>query len=239
MASHYQKKYGKSLMFYERTIHLKLFGDLKGKKLLDLGCGGGQTSVFFAKKGATVTGIDFSQKQIDFAKELAEEEKLKISFLQGKIENLSVFKGCTYDLINSSHAIHYVRNLQECFDEAFRVLKPGGKFVFSVSHPLNHITETKDGCLIIKRSYFQKGKYEWNWEYPKKGMKYHMYLYTRKVSDYFAALKKSGFIIEDLLEPKTDLDKNSPWYSQEEPEEEMIPGALIFGARKPKRKIHQ
>ena len=233
MSPYYQKKYGKSLMFYEKTIHLKLFGNLKSKKLLDLGCGGGQTSIFFAEHGAIVTGIDFSKKQIDFAKALAKRKGMeKISFQQGSMEDLSVFGDCSFDLVNSSHTIHYVENLQKCFDEVFRVVKPKGKFVFSVSHPLNHIVERENNQLVVRRSYFQKGKYKWNWEYPAEELKYPMFLFIRKVDDYFVALRKSGFAVEDLLEPKTNLDKNSPWYNQSEPQEELVPGVLIFGARK-------
>jgi len=233
MSPYYQRKYGDSLMFYEKTIHLKLFGNLENKKLLDLGCGGGQTSILFAEHGAIVTGIDFSQKQIDFAKALAKKKRMKeVSFQQGDIEDLSVFRDCSFDLVSSSHTIHYVENLQKCFDEAFRVLKPKGKFVFSVSHPLNYIVERENNQLIIKGSYFRKGKYKWNWEYPEEELKYPMSLFIRKVDDYFTALRKSGFAVEDLLEPKTDLDKNSPWYNQSEPQEELVPGVLIFGARK-------
>jgi ubiquinone/menaquinone biosynthesis C-methylase UbiE len=239
MSPYYQRKYGNSLMFYEKTIHLKFFGNLKGKKLLDLGCGGGQTSIFFAEQGAIVTGVDFSKKQIDFAKDLAKKKRMgKVSFQQGNMEDLSVFKDCSFDLVNSSHTIHYVKNLQKCFNEVFRVLKPKGKFVFSVSHPFNHIVETENNRLVVKRSYFRKGKYKWNWDYPEEGLEYPTFLFIRKVDDYFVALKQSGFVVEDLLEPKTDLDKNSPWYSDGEPKEEMIPGALIFGARKPQKKGH-
>lgn len=233
MSSYYQKKYGGSLMFYEKTIHLNLFGNLKSKKLLDIGCGGGQTSIFFTEQGALVTGVDLSKKQIDFARVLAKRKGIeKISFHQGNMEDLSVFEDCSFDLVNSSHTIHYVENLQKCFGEIIRVLKPKGKFVFSVSHPLNHIVETENNQLVVRRSYFKKGKYEWNWEYPEEGLKYPMYLLIRKVDDYFVALRKSGFVVEDLLEPKTDLDKNSPWHNQSEPQEELVPGVLIFGARK-------
>jgi len=233
MSPYYQRKYGKSLMFYEKTIHLKLLGNLKNKKLLDLGCGGGQTSVFFAEQGAIVKGVDFSKKQIDFAKDLAEKKGVgKLSFQQGNIEDLSVFEECSFDLVNSSHTIHYVKDLQKCFDEIFRILQPKGKFVFSVLHPLNHIVEKENNQFVVRRSYFQKGKYKWNWEYPTEGLKYPMHLFMRKVDDYFVTLRKSGFVVEDLLEPKTNLDKNSPWYNQSEPQEELIPGALIFGARK-------
>jgi len=236
MSPYYQKKYGKSLMFYEKTIHLKLFGGIKGKKLLDLGCGGGQTSIFFAQQGAIVIGVDFSEKQIESAKALAERMKIgKVSFQQGDMENLSVFNDRSYDLVNSSHTIHYIKNLQGCFDEIFRVLKPGGKFVFSVSYPFNHIVDTENNQLVVKRSYFQGGEYGWNWEYPEERLKYPISLLIRKVDDYFAVLRKSGFLVEDLLEPKTDLDKNSPWYNQSEPHEELVPGVLIFGVRKPRK----
>lgn len=235
MAPYYQKKYGESLMFYEKTIHLPLLGDLKDKKLLDLGCGGGQTSIFFATQGAVVTGIDFSKRQTDFAEDAARKEKIKVEFLQVNIEDLSMFEDRSFDLVNSSHVIHYVKNIKKCFSGIFRVLKPWGKFVFSVSHPFNHIVETKNGSLIVKRSYFSRGKYIWNWEFPEEGVKYPIYLYMRRISDYFSFLRKSGFLIEDLIEPKTDLDKNSPWYDDFELEKEMVPGTIIFGSRKPKK----
>jgi len=233
MTPHYQEKYGKALMFYEKEFHLKLFGNVRGKKLLDLGCGGGQVSVFFAKRGAVVTGVDFSEKQIDFAKKLAKEEGVEISFIHAVIENLSMLGDSSYDFVNSSHTIHYIENLQRLFEEVFRVLSSGGKFVFSVSHPLNHIVDSQDGRLVITRSYFSKEKYCWHWEFPEKKLKYPAYLFIRRVSDYFKHLTEAGFVVEDLLEPKTDLDKSSPWHDGKEPEEELVPGALILGARKP------
>lgn len=49
----------------------------------------------------------------------------KVSFQRGDMENLSMFNDCSYDLVNSSHTIHYIKNLQRCFNEIFRVLKPG------------------------------------------------------------------------------------------------------------------
>lgn len=233
MAPHYQERYGKSLMFYEREFHLKLFGNVRGKKLLDLGCGGGQVSVFFAKEGAVVTGVDFSEKQIDFARGLAKKERLTISFISADIKDLSTFGDSSYDFVNSSHTIHYIEDLQRLFEEVFRVLLPDGKFVFSVSHPLNHIVDSKGGRLVITRSYFSNEKYRWYWEFPEKKLKYPAYLFIRRVSDYFKYLTAAGFVVEDLLEPKTDLDKSSPWHGGKEPEEEMVPGALILGARKP------
>lgn len=233
MAKDYQEKYGKSLMFYEESIHLKLFGSLQGKKMLDLGCGGGQTSIFFARQGAIVTGLDFAKTQIDLAREEAKKVGCNVIFLQQEIDDLSNFDNCSFDVANSSHVVHYVKKIQRCFNEVCRVLKPGGKFVFSASHPFNHIVDIEDSSLVIKRSYFSKGKYRWDWGYPEIGKKYPLYLFIRTISDYFIALRKAGFMVEDIIEPRADVDVNSPWYNSKEPKEEMIPGALIFGARKP------
>ncbi len=54
---------------------LKLIGTVKGKKILEIGCGGGQCSIAFAKKKALCTGIDISEKQLEFAEKLAKKKK--------------------------------------------------------------------------------------------------------------------------------------------------------------------
>jgi ubiquinone/menaquinone biosynthesis C-methylase UbiE len=116
----------------------------------------GKPRVFFAENKAKAIGIDISENQLKFAKSLASKKNLEVSFIRREMTDLSIFRNNSFDLANSSHAIHYIRNPQKCFDEIFRVLKKGGKFVFSVSHPLNHITEIEDNKLVVKRSYFKK-----------------------------------------------------------------------------------
>ncbi len=233
MAPHYHAKYGNAIMFYEKSMHLKLMGNVKEKKLLDLGCGSGETSVFFAKEGAIVTGVDISDEQIKMAKELANKEKVKVLFIRGKMENLSLIKNNNYDIINSSHAIHYVEKLQPFFKEIFRILRPEGRFVFSVSHPFSDIVWKEGNNLVVKYSYFKKGRINWHWEYPEKGLKFPTFISMRKVSDYFNALTEAGFLVEHILEPELPSDmKNSPW-TDYKAEEEMVPGAIIFGAKKP------
>jgi len=57
-------------------------------------------------------------------------------------------------------------------------------------------------------------------------------LFVRKISDYFTALRETGFVVEDIVEPRTKLNEDSPWCNQSDSKEELVPGALIFGARK-------
>jgi len=110
-------------------------GNVKGKRTLEKGCGGGQCSIAFAKQGAMTTGIDISEEQIKFAKKLAKKEKVEVKFYMGNIENLKQIKSKSQDIVFSSYALQYIKNLKKCFKEVYRVLKNKGIFVFSLDHP--------------------------------------------------------------------------------------------------------
>ena len=114
---------------------LQLIGDVCGKRVLEIGCGGGQCAIAFAKRGAIATGIDLSDAQIDFARRLAHQEGVDVTFLQGNIEDLSPITDCSQEVVFSAYALQYVERPQCCFAEVRRVLAPGGVFVFSLDHP--------------------------------------------------------------------------------------------------------
>ncbi|NIO44242.1 MAG: methyltransferase domain-containing protein, partial [Candidatus Aenigmarchaeota archaeon] len=122
---------------------LKLLGNVKGKKILEIGCGGGQCSIAFAKQGAKVIGIDISEEQLKFAKNLAKKEKVKIKFIRSNIENLKQIKSKSQDIVFSAFALQYVKNLKKCLKEVFRVLKNKGIFVFSLDHPFFDILDNE------------------------------------------------------------------------------------------------
>ena len=107
---------------------LKLLGNLNGKTILEIGCGGAQCGIAMVKKGAKVTGIDISNEQLKFAKNLAEKNKVKLNLIQGNIVNLRKIKSNSQDLVFTAWALHYVDNLEKCFKEVYRVLKKRGFF---------------------------------------------------------------------------------------------------------------
>lgn len=67
---------------------LKLLGDVKKKDVLEVGCGGGQNAIILARWGARSVGLDISEEQIKYAKNLAREYKVEVSFLVGTMEDL-------------------------------------------------------------------------------------------------------------------------------------------------------
>ncbi|MBN1460874.1 MAG: class I SAM-dependent methyltransferase, partial [Armatimonadetes bacterium] len=114
---------------------LQLLGDVRGKHVLEIGCGGGQCSIAFAKRGAVATGLDISDEQVKFARRLAEANGVEANFERANAERLSPISDRSQDIAFSAYALMYVRDLAKCFAEVHRVLRPGGVFVFSLDHP--------------------------------------------------------------------------------------------------------
>jgi ubiquinone/menaquinone biosynthesis C-methylase UbiE len=122
-------------------------GDIKGKKLLDLGCGEGKDLLYFEKYGAKTYGIDISTDMIRLAKALSPNSVLEI----GKIEKLP-FKINYFDFVVSKYAFQTSRDINPIFKEVNRVLKKGGIFCFVVTHPIRQFMEKKRN----KKDYFKK-----------------------------------------------------------------------------------
>jgi len=207
---------------------LNLLGDIKGKDILEIGCGGAQCGIALAKKGANVTGIDISEEQLDYAKELTRKNNVEIKFHQGNIESLDQIESKSQDIVFSSWALLYIEDLEKCFKEVNRVLRDGGIFVFSLNHPF-WINIDKEN-MKIKRSYFDIGFYS-NIKYNAKWSAYHY-----KISDFINALITSGLTIDKVIEPDSSkIYKEDFWYERygEHHKKTMkfIPRTIIFKAR--------
>ena len=104
---------------------LRLLGDLRGKKVLELGCGGAQCSIAFAKQGATAIGVDFSPAQLAYARRLCAEEEVRVELRQGDLADLAFLRADSIDLVFSAYAFGYVEDLNRVFRQVHRVLKVG------------------------------------------------------------------------------------------------------------------
>jgi len=208
---------------------LNLMGNLKGKNVLEIGCGGAQCGIGFAKEGANVIGIDLSKEQLKYAQKLADKNKVKIKLLQGDIVTLPQIKSNSQDIVFSSWALLYVSDIKKCFKEVYRVLKKKGIFVFSTRHPFWKVIDSK--TQRVKRCYFETGRYQnfYNGIYVS---------YHHTVSEIINELISLGFLIERIEEPDPrKIDKNT---SKEIVPEvykrktmKKIPQTIIFKARKP------
>lgn len=111
-----------------------LLPDMKGTHVLDLGCGFGWFSRWAMEQGAvSVLGIDVSAKMLARAKN--ETQDPQISYVQADLETVELERA-KYDLVYSSLAFHYIENLERLFKQAHGSLKPGGRLVCSIEHPI-------------------------------------------------------------------------------------------------------
>jgi SAM-dependent methyltransferase len=119
----------------ENRFILRQLGDVRGKYLLDLGCGAGENSVYFAQLGARCVATDYSPGMVEVATKLAARNGVHV---EGKVINAMAidFPDNTFDIIYASNLLHHIPHPKVTLREMHRVLKPGGKACFW--DPLKH-----------------------------------------------------------------------------------------------------
>ncbi len=204
----------------------RLLGPVSGKRVLDLGCGGGQNAIAFARQGAISIGVDVSVEQLAYARRLIEQEEIRAEFKHGDLAELAFQRADSVDIVFSAFAFQYVPDLNRVFRQVHRVLKPQGMLVLSLPHPAAVVTGepttiiNKDAQLSlapeptqIRRSYFDNSPLEDKYE-DNIFTEYH-----HTLSDMFMGLVRSGYRVDAVVEPEPS-------------DGSMVPKALILRARK-------
>lgn len=176
---------------------LRLLGDLRGKRVLELGCGGAQCLVAFAKAGAIAIGVDFSSEQLAFGRRLCEREEVRVDLRHGDLADLAFLRADSIDVAFSAYAFGYVQDLDRVFRQVHRVLKVGAPLVFSLPHPAyNMIDDDAEEPLLIRRSYFDHEPIDYEWA----GIAFTDYHHT--LSELYMSLVRASYRVDTLLEPE-------------------------------------
>jgi ubiquinone/menaquinone biosynthesis C-methylase UbiE len=139
-------------------IEVKELGNVEGKSLLHLMCHFGQDTLSWARLGAKVTGIDFSEKAISLARSLADKMEIDAEFICTNIYDLPDFLDNEFDILfTSGGVLTWLPDLERWAEIIFRYLKPGGTFYIREFHPFFYIFDDSEGIeeLKVKYSYFQ------------------------------------------------------------------------------------
>ncbi|MFT8710965.1 class I SAM-dependent methyltransferase [Komagataeibacter rhaeticus] len=177
-----------------------LLPDLRGRTVLDLGCGFGDFARHARAQGAArVTALDVSANMIEAARALTQDAA--ITYIHGSIEDCAM-PPAAFDLAVSSLALHYIADYRAVVRRVFDCLRPGGTFIFSVEHPVQTAYPVgwvcdKDGNKLhwpLDR-YQQEGARSTSW-FVDGVIKYH-----RTMETYVNTLIACGFQIRHLAEP--------------------------------------
>lgn len=183
-------------------------GDVSGKSLLHLQCHFGMDTMSWARLGAKVTGVDFSDKAIELARSLSKELAIDANFLRCNIYDLpEVLKG-EFDIVYTSYGVLcWLPDLAEWARIVACFLKPGGTFYIVEGHPINNVFENERDTaeLKVSYSYFHSSrptKWKADGTYADKNAKVTSptYEWTHPLGDIITALISAGLKIEFLHE---------------------------------------
>lgn len=207
--------------YYERPATLSLLGEVRGKRILDAGCGPGIYAVELVEAGAEVVGFDASNTMVELAKERLQG---RVEILRANLEEpLPWLEENSFDLVVSALVMDYVEDWTVPLSEFYRVLKPAGRLVFSVEHPTFKYVE-------YGGNYFETELVGMEW----KGFSERVWMqsYRRPLGAMVDAILGNGFVLGRLLEPRPDER-----FRRADPEEyeklSRIPGFLCFEGHKP------
>jgi SAM-dependent methyltransferase len=230
---------------------LKLLGNVRGKDILEIGCGGGQNAIVLSKWGARSVGLDISEKQIEYARKLAKNEGAKVRFHVGDMHDMRIFKDESFDTVLSSFGIPYAENVLAVFREVFRVLRKQGLFVFAVGHPIigrGRPIRYGRGRRWAISNYFDRRKRVWKWKTKNGTAEFYGGQIT--VQDYFDMLTKARFAVERILEPEpyplkkmtesqlARIPYSDPGYVKNYDLWRKVPFTIIFKTRKDDKDNH-
>ena len=183
---------------------LHLFGNVSGKKLLEICCGSGHSLKYHAERNAgELWGLDISQKQLDHAKALLSENGYAAKLICSPMEADIDIPKDYFDFVYSIYGIGWTTDLQGTFKKLASYLKKDGIFIFSWQHTLNYCVAwsceerreiLENDKLIFHKSYFDETYFK---------MPIHnseVILCNRKISTYVNALAGAGFVIEEMIE---------------------------------------
>ena len=204
---------------------LRLLGDLKGRRVLELGCGAAQSSIAFARSGATAIGVDVSAAQLEHGRRLAEQAEVRVELRQGDMADLAFLRADSIDLAFSSYAFQYVEDLNRVFRQVHRVLRVGAPLVFSLPHPAYSVLGEQSGIPPrVERSYFDRSPERYEWD----GVTFTAHHHT--FADLYMGLSRSSYRVDLVLEPEPIAGAPRSWFWNEAME--WVPRTLIVRARK-------
>ncbi|MGQ7296061.1 class I SAM-dependent methyltransferase [Quadrisphaera sp. KR29] len=207
----------------------QLLGDpaaLAGAVVLEVGCGAGQGSRWAARRGARAVGVDLSAGMLARSRALDASTGTAVPVLQADAGAIPLAGGCARVAFSAYGALPFTADAAGVLAEVHRVLAPGGRWTFSVSHPVRWAFPDDPGPrgLVAERSYFDRAPYV---ERDDDGALLYAE-HHRTLGDWVRLLRGAGFGLLDLVEPEWTRPEQPTWGGWSALRGAHLPGTAVF-----------
>jgi len=209
-----------------READAHLLGDVRGKRILELGAGAAAGARWLDGQGADVVALDLSAGMLRHASAAAGRTGVRVPLVQADALALP-FAQSVFDIVCTAFgAIPFVADSAAAMREVARVLRPGGSWVFSVTHPMRWVfwDEPDETGLVARNSYFDRTPYV---ETDESGTPTYIEQH-RTVGDRVRELVAAGFVLRDLIEPEWPAGHEETWGQWSPLRGRLFPGTAIF-----------
>lgn len=218
---------------------LQLVGDITDQTVLEIGCGSAPCSTWLAHTfpTATVLGFDISVRMLQHAKATLSDKTSQgnkhsasnLHLIQADATALP-FAANSFDVIFSAFgALPFIEDLQELFKNVAALLRPGGRFIYSINHPMRWVfpDDPSEAGLIAAIPYFETCYMETE----NNTVTYIEFQHT--FGDHVRALAGAGLLLENVIEPQWPSDLRQTWGQWSPTRGAIFPGTAIFLSRLP------
>jgi len=207
----------------------RVLGEVADRDVLEVGSGAGQCSRWVRGRGGRAYGLDLSHRQLQHSRRIDEDSGLRVPSVLGTATDLP-FADASFDVVFCSFgALQFVADLADAVAETARVLRPGGRFAFSITHPTRWMFPDDPGeeGLTASQSYWDRTPYV---EVDDETGQTRYVEHHRTLGDWVRALAAAGFALVDLLEPEWPPDHDRVWGGWSRTRGLLTPGTALFVA---------
>ncbi|MFT4083739.1 MAG: class I SAM-dependent methyltransferase [Nocardioides sp.] len=212
-----------------REDDLGVLGDVAGRTVLELGAGACQCSRWVATHGGHPFGLDLSFRQLQHSARIDDATGVAVPVVQSTATAIP-FADASFEVVFCSFgALQFVRDIELTIAETVRVLRPGGRFAFSITHPTRWMFPDDPGPegLVASQSYWDRTPYV---EVDVASGRTAYVEHHRTLGDWVGLLARAGFVITDLVEPEWPADHDRVWGGWSRTRGLLTPGTAIFAA---------
>jgi len=208
-----------------------LLGEVAGRDVLEIGCGGAQCSRWLAGQDARPVATDLSGGQLGQALRLNSSTGVDVPLVQADAQVLP-FRDESFDIACSAYgAIPFVADSAAVMREVARVLRPGGRWVFATTHPFRwcFLDDPGPAGLMVESSYFDRRAYvEQDDDGTATYVEHH-----RTFGDRIREIVAAGLLVLDVVEPEWPEGHEEAWAQWSPLRGRLMPGTVIFVTAKP------